>query len=129
VDSYHIPMFIYNPGIIKPAEVNLECSQIDVAPTILGLMNWSYETKFFGKNILTMSSPEQRAVFGTYQKLVYMKDRKVVILDILRRNEYYNYDPQTNILTQIPADPQLLKEAIAYYQSAYYMNLNKLNKI
>jgi phosphoglycerol transferase MdoB-like AlkP superfamily enzyme len=128
IEKYHIPMFIYNPEIIKPQSINLQCSQIDVAPTVLGLLNWSYETKFFGKNILTMKPEEQRALIGTYQKLGYIKGNKVAILDVQRRNEFYTYDKVSNTLTTAPADAQLLNEIIAYYQSAYYINKHKLNK-
>jgi phosphoglycerol transferase MdoB-like AlkP superfamily enzyme len=128
IEKYHIPFFIYNPEIVKPQQVDLQCSQMDVAPTILGVLNMSYQSKFFGKNILTMQPEEQRAVMGTYQKLGYMKGNKVVLLDIQHRTEYFDYDRVKNILTPAPADPQLLNEVVAYYQSAYYMNLHKLNK-
>jgi phosphoglycerol transferase MdoB-like AlkP superfamily enzyme len=128
IEKYHIPMFVYNPEIIKPQSIDLQCSQIDVAPTLLGLLNWSYETKFFGKNILNMKPEEQRALIGTYQKLGYIKGNKVAILDVQRRNEFYTYDKSSNTLTPSPADPQMLNEIIAYYQSAYYMNKHKLNK-
>lgn len=128
IEKYHIPLFIYNPEIIKPQQVDLQCSQIDVAPTILGLLNMSYQSKFFGKNILTMQPDEQRAVMGTYQKLGYLKGNKVVLLDIQHRTEFFEYDRVKNVLAPMASDKQLLNEVVAYYQSAYYMNLHKLNK-
>ena len=40
-ENYHIPMNIYAPKWIKPAQVDYVSSQIDVAPTVLSLPNMS----------------------------------------------------------------------------------------
>lgn len=128
IEKYHIPFIVYNPNLVKPAKVETQCSQIDVAPTILGLMGWSYESKFFGKNILTMKPNEQRAFVGTYQKLGYLKGNKVVVLDVQRRSEFFTYDKTSNNLTPAAKDNELLNEAVAYYQGAYYLYKNGLTK-
>lgn len=44
VDRYHIPMWIYAPEIIEPKTINTLASQIDLAPTLLGLLDMSYES-------------------------------------------------------------------------------------
>ena len=128
IEKYHIPFIVYNPNLVKPTKVETQCSQIDVAPTILGLMGWSYESKFFGKNILTMKPEEQRAFVGTYQKLGYIKGNKVVVLDVQRRSEFFTYDKNTNDLTPSTKNNALLNEAVAYYQGAYYLYKNGLTK-
>ena len=51
-ENYHIPMIIYAPAHVKPGRVDTLASQIDVAPTVLGLLNFSYRSKFFGHDIL-----------------------------------------------------------------------------
>lgn len=128
IEKYHIPFLVYNPELVKPAKVETQCSQIDVAPTVLGLMGWSYESKFFGKNILTMKPDEQRAFVGTYQKLGYIKGNKMVILDVQRQSEFFSYDKKSNNLTPASKDNALLNEAVAYYQGAYYLYKNGLTK-
>ena len=128
IEKYHIPFIVYNPNLVKPTKVETQCSQIDVAPTILGLMGWSYESKFFGKNILTMKPEEQRAFVGTYQKLGYIKGNKVVVLDVQRRKECFTYDKTSNNLTPIATDQNLVNEAVAYYQGAYYLYKNGRTK-
>ena len=40
-----IPLIIYNPGLVGHRRIDALCSQIDVAPTLLGLMNWSYKSR------------------------------------------------------------------------------------
>jgi phosphoglycerol transferase MdoB-like AlkP superfamily enzyme len=80
LDRYHIPLFIYSPKHIKPQQVNTITSQIDVAPTLMGLMNSSYVSRFFGKDIMRMKPEEGRALMGTYQKVALYRDNKMAIL-------------------------------------------------
>ncbi|WP_425360416.1 MULTISPECIES: sulfatase-like hydrolase/transferase [unclassified Candidatus Tisiphia] len=78
INKYHIPLLIYAPNILKPQIVDNLSSQIDIAPTILGLLNFSYNSKFFGQDIL--NTPANRAFISTYQLLGFMKDNHLIIL-------------------------------------------------
>lgn len=126
LDKYHIPCIVYNPNIIKPARVETQCSQIDIGPTILGILGWNYSSKFFGKDILKMKPEEQRALMGTYQKLGYLKGNKFVLLDVQRQSDFYSYDKASNTLTPISKDNTLQNEAVAFYQGAYELYKNGL---
>lgn len=76
--DYLIPLIIYSPEYIKP-EINSNlASQIDVAPTLLGLLNFSYQSKFFGTD-LSVKNPH-RAFLATYQKVGYMDDDMLTVL-------------------------------------------------
>ncbi|MEO8458844.1 MAG: sulfatase-like hydrolase/transferase, partial [Chloroflexota bacterium] len=44
VTGYHIPLFIYSPKYIKPEKFSRLTSQIDLAPTILGLLHFNYRS-------------------------------------------------------------------------------------
>ncbi|MFX7090541.1 sulfatase-like hydrolase/transferase, partial [Acinetobacter baumannii] len=61
LDSYHIPMLIYSPTHIQPGVMNRLMSQIDVGPTLLGLLNFSYTSKFFGYDIFKLNPGRERA--------------------------------------------------------------------
>jgi phosphoglycerol transferase MdoB-like AlkP superfamily enzyme len=128
VKQYHIPMLIYSPEHIKPQRVDNLSSQIDVAPTLLALMNMDYESAFFGKNILTMKPTEQRALIGNYQKLGLFADNKLSILSPKRGMDKQlnaNSDsPQASHLDLVDAD---LERDIAYYQGASYIFSQHLN--
>ncbi len=50
LDKYRIPAFIYSPGK-KPAECNKLMSQIDLMPTLFGLLHFNYQSKFFGQDV------------------------------------------------------------------------------
>ena len=61
VDKYLIPLFVYSPKHIQPRRVDRLMSQIDIAPTLLGLLNFRYYTKFFGHDILSAPPGQDRA--------------------------------------------------------------------
>jgi phosphoglycerol transferase MdoB-like AlkP superfamily enzyme len=63
--EYQIPFIIYNPSLIQPQKADQLSSQVDVAPTLFGLLNWSYESKFFGKDILKMNPQDERHLLPT----------------------------------------------------------------
>lgn len=128
VNKYHIPMLIYSPQHIAPTAVTHISSQIDVAPTLLSLLNMDYESAFFGKNILTMQPDEERALIGNYQNLGLFADNKLSILSPKRR-----MSKQLNPTDEAPTETHLdktdadLERDIAYYQGASYIFSQHLN--
>jgi len=123
IAKYHIPAIIYNlPG--QPAlNISKTCSQIDLYPTLFSLLNWDYTSNLYGKNVLS-DAFRQRALLGTYQKLAYMKNDSLVILSPQQKVETFRYNRATNEQTPATANDQLVKEAIAYYQTAYHLFKN-----
>ncbi len=126
--EYQIPLIVYNPLLIQPQQIDKLSSQIDVGPTLLGLMNWTYKTKFFGKDILKMTPNEERAFIANYQKLGFIKNNKIIILSPQQKVSFYSFDRKTGVMVNIPADTNLRKEAISYYQSSNYVYKKRLNK-
>lgn len=126
--EYQIPFLIYNPILIKPLQVSKLCSQIDVAPTLLGVMNWTYESKFFGKDILKMAPKEERAFISNYQKLGYIKNNTLTILSPQQKITQYQINTENGEVKATEPNPDIQKETIIYYQSANYVYKNKLNK-
>ena len=126
--EYQIPFMIYNPGLVHPQQISKLCSQIDVSPTLLGVMNWTYPTKFFGKDIVKMAPEEERAFISNYQKLGYIKNDRLSILSPQQKVTHYKIDPQTGAMKIEENDSEIENEAIIYYQSANYVYKNKLNK-
>lgn len=126
--EYQIPFLIYNPSIVRPQQIDKLCSQIDVAPTLLGIMNWTYDSKFFGKNILKMRPEEERAFISNYQRLGYIKNNRLTILSPQQKITNYQINPESGEMKATQADQEHENETIIYYQSANYLNKNKLNK-
>jgi phosphoglycerol transferase MdoB-like AlkP superfamily enzyme len=121
VKKYHIPLLIYAPKIIKAREVKTLCSQIDFAPTIMGLLNMDYTSKFFGKDILL--DPPKRALIGTYQKIGLLRNNLLTIQLPTKRTESYSINNNNQNSSELN-QPELI-DAITYYQAASYLFHNK----
>jgi len=50
--QYRIPVFVYSPAHVPARRVDRLMSQIDIAPTLLGLLDFTYYTKFLGNDLL-----------------------------------------------------------------------------
>jgi len=116
VANYHIPLFIYAPSVIAPREVTAVASQIDLAPTLLGLLNFDYTSSFFGHNVLAANAPEGRALIGNYQHLGLFDGTNLAILS--PRKAMRRHDDALGSSREISADTSdpLVRRDIAYYQ-------------
>ena len=125
VANYHIPAFIVNLQSELNQKVSKQCSQIDLFPTFFALQNWTYESDFFGKNILN-SDFEERSLMGTYRKLTLMKKDKIMILSDQKKQAFYHWNKTNNRLKSLPIDKNFLTETISWYQTADYLFTKKL---
>lgn len=123
LDKYHIPALIYSPGFIEPKQVNTLASQIDVMPTVFGLLHFTYKSQFFGKDIF---SPDYKpkAFVATYQNLGYLENDILTILSPIRKVEQFKVYPKENLEFNLSTlnrqDSVCLKNAIANYQTVKY---------
>ncbi|MES2416682.1 MAG: LTA synthase family protein [Bacteroidota bacterium] len=126
IDKYHIPMIFYAPGHILPGKFEKLTAQIDIAPTILGFLNFNYESKFFGQDVFKMANGSERAFISTYQSLGYLKNNKLIILDPNKKADTFLPDFISGNSSLIAPDTTLTNEAIAYYQLASYLYQHQL---
>jgi membrane-anchored protein YejM (alkaline phosphatase superfamily) len=80
LNRYRIPLFVYSPAHVKPQRIERLVGQIDVAPTLLGLLHWNYDSRFFGKDILRMTDADERALLSNYQHLGLLDRQRLVVL-------------------------------------------------
>jgi phosphoglycerol transferase MdoB-like AlkP superfamily enzyme len=125
VANYHIPAFIVNLPEYQNQKIKKQCSQIDVFPTFFSLLHWNYESDFFGNNILA-STFEERALLGTYRKLVLMKKDQVMVLSDQKKQAFYKWNKVDNSLKPLQMNKKFLDETISWYQTADYLFTNKL---
>jgi len=117
IENYHIPLIVYAPAHLAPRRVDTIASQIDVAPTVLGLLDFSYRSKFFGHDVLREGAARPRAFMANYQTVGLYADGVVVELKPNRR--WRVVDATTG--EDVPLDGRtehLLDEAVSYYQVA-----------
>lgn len=128
LDKYRIPAFIYSPGI-KAEKYNQLMSQIDLMPTLFGLLHFDYESKFYGQDVFK-SDYKPRAFIATYQDLGMIRDNVLTILSPKQQVKQYqlNVIPEKGVAPeyQIHYEEKALKkertdlvnETISFYQTA-----------
>ena len=127
VTKYRIPAMIYNPGLVGTKKITAISSQIDIMPTVFGMLNWSYTTLSFGHDYLSPSAASlpQRSFVSNYQKIAMITPDTMTILKPNKKHSSYACDLTTGSLS--PMDPSkaetaaLLHNTTVYYQSASWL--------
>jgi len=117
IDRFHIPLLIYAPKHLAPARIDTVASQIDIAPTVLALLNFSYVSRFFGQDILTEGRTHERALMANYQTVGYLENGMLVELRPQRRVRVVDAATGTQLAPNASTQ-HFANEAIGYYQGA-----------
>ena len=129
LDKYRIPALVYSPGFIAPQKYTQLMSQIDVMPTVMGLLNFNYQSKFYGQDVF-QSDYKPRALIATYQDLGLIKDNVLTIISPKQQVKQFQLslkpDQKTAPEFQLYYNQVLLKkertdlvkETVSYYQTA-----------
>ena len=113
--DFHIPAVIYAPSLVAPGRVDTIASQIDLMPTVLGLMNFRYESRFFGRDAL--KGGEGRAALSNYQDLVWLEGDRMVLLRGEKRKMLFLVEASGS-LRECADDPAFVLDAISCFQTA-----------
>lgn len=129
LDKYRIPALVYSPGFIAPQKYTQLMSQIDVMPTVMGLLNFNYQSKFYGQDVF-QSDYKPRALIATYQDLGLIKDNVLTIISPKQQVKQFQLSLKPDQKTapefqlyydQTPLKKErtdLVKETVSYYQTA-----------
>ncbi|NBP68997.1 MAG: alkaline phosphatase family protein [Cytophagia bacterium] len=132
IEKYRIPLLIYAPAFIKPAVEKRMMSQIDIVPTVLGLLNFSYKSKFMGFDLLHLKHGSERAFISTYQRLGYMKQDSLLVLTPQHAAMIYR-TAGNKIIGKGFSDKDkqyaITREGISWYESAGYLFKNNKLKL
>ncbi|MBL8470600.1 MAG: LTA synthase family protein [Rhodocyclaceae bacterium] len=120
-ENYRIPAIFYSPAHFKPQRVDRIVSQIDIAPTLLGLLGLDYDSEFFGDDVLRAGPHHERAFMGNYLTVGYMQDGWIVQLMPKRGVRVVHADSGKEAPARTPELDHLVEEAVSYYQIATQM--------
>ncbi len=134
LDRYRIPCLIY-ADFLEAEQIDKLASQIDVMPTVMGLLNFSYESKFLGQDIRTWYY-QPRAYIATYRELGYLTPDTLSIIKPLREQIQYKIVPEAEQpKVELPIfyqqfkiknpDEKLMKECISAYETTYFLLKNE----
>jgi phosphoglycerol transferase MdoB-like AlkP superfamily enzyme len=119
INRYHIPLWIYAPKYIAPRREERLIAQIDIPPTVLGLLNFSYRSRFFGHDLFQQPPGHERAFPATYEKLGYLRGDVLTVLETQKKLEQLRPDFATGDATSVrPVEQSLVDDATAFYQVA-----------
>jgi len=125
--SYEIPLLIYAPGLIAPQKNDGLISQIDIAPTVMGLLGLEYDAPFFGVDALREHKEPRNLLFNHNHDVALLRDGRLAILGLNKSAQVTRYVRSERpykrhggeVFEPQPQDPDLLNLATAYYQLAY----------
>ncbi|MBI2214523.1 MAG: sulfatase-like hydrolase/transferase [Acidobacteria bacterium] len=116
--SYRIPVVIFGSGV-EPGVLSVPSSQIDVAPTMLGLLGIPYSAPFYGRDVLAHPDPD-RPIFVSHNHDVGMLvGDRLAVLGLQRSSAVFRYDRRADSQFLLAPDSALIDRATAAYESAF----------
>ena len=120
-ESYnHIPLMIYSSRI-HPEEKNTFGGQVDIQPTILGLLNIDYLQNNFGVDLLKEERP---CMFYTADNMIVGRNDTLLYLYNYETQQEFTYHIDNGKLKAVPMDDRFLplKEySFSMLQSAEFL--------
>lgn len=116
----HIPLMIYGKGI-EPRMIDGLGGQVDVAPTLLGLLNVSYTQNDFGVNLLEEQRP---CMFFTADNLIGARDSSGFFIFSPESQQEFRYKQvgdKLQMADQDSAFSKLKEYCFSMLQSAEYL--------
>jgi phosphoglycerol transferase MdoB-like AlkP superfamily enzyme len=117
--TYEIPLMIYAPAHLQPQAVTTLTSQIDVAPTVLGLLGFAYEAPFFGTDVLACSTCERMTLFSHNHDVAVYKEGELAVFGLNKELNTVQYNRAADSYTEVPQNEELTDLGVAIYQTAY----------
>lgn len=75
LERLRLPLIFYGPGVLKVSQPDPRpASQVDVLPTVLGLMRGEHPYAGLGRNLLDLSSPATGVIGGRTDQGWFLKD-------------------------------------------------------
>ncbi len=119
VNSFRIPMLFYSPANIPPQKVETLGAQIDLIPTLLGVLGFSYDSPFFGRDLMRVPKDGGHFAIAHNFSVAFGRPGHVVVLQPNGRVEGYTFSLDTKTLTPEDPDATTLEMAIAQTQEAH----------
>jgi hypothetical protein len=103
----HVPLLFYAPQLLAPARHQEVVSQIDVLPTIFGLLNQPFEQVSLGRDLL---SPDKHNDFAF---VTNTSDR----IGMVTNDHYFSRNVNSGEELLLPLNPRLARTTLALQDS------------
>jgi len=118
--SYEIPLLIVGPAVVQaPARIDVPGCQLDVAPTLLGLIGRPYDTVFYGRNLLAPAA-QRFALLNHNRSVAIYRDPNLVALSLGKVVERFTRTDRNTLNRQSLDEPaqEAARDATALFQTA-----------
>jgi phosphoglycerol transferase MdoB-like AlkP superfamily enzyme len=123
--TYEIPLMFYAPGRVVPRRADGLMSQIDLAPTLMGLLGLPYTAPWFGQDVLNTPESGRVLLFNHNDHVALMKDGTLTILGLHGSRVSKAYDAEKDVYSSLPKGAGHDDLTVAYYQTAYELFKSK----
>ncbi len=121
LQDMRIPIIIYAPGHIAPKRIETLGSQIDLIPTLLGELGFSYMSPFFGVDLRRVPPGGGWLTTAHNFSVAFGRPGHVAVLEPNASPKGYSFEAGLTPLRPETPDAETLKEAIALTQTAHHM--------
>ncbi len=119
VSNYTIPFVVHAPGVIPAQRVDTLVSQVDIGPTVLGLLHLNYESWLPGRDILRMAPADGYAIFNHNRNVAMMRDGELAVLGFRKAVSTERYDAAKDELTSTADNIELERDTQALFQLSW----------
>ena len=125
----HVPLLFYAPELLAPQRRSEVVSQIDILPTIAGMLHQSYVNTTLGRDLLDPSKKNNFAfITNTADAIGMVTDDFYFIRNINSKEEQLKpMHPRASLLSKQQQDStkkKLSEFTGAFYETAKYMLMN-----
>ena len=130
LNDEHIPLLFYAPALLLPQKITATASQIDVLPTLAGMIHQPYTNKTLGRDLLHASAKENAAFIIHHDegKIGIVNDDYFYIKNLwINQEELVPVRNDAPLLNRVQADSvkrHLSQLTSAMYETAKWMLVN-----
>jgi phosphoglycerol transferase MdoB-like AlkP superfamily enzyme len=123
IRSYEIPVMFFGPSVVtQPKRVSTLGCQLDLSPTMMGMIGRPYDSTFFGRDLLKWPNQPGRCLVHHNRSIGIYSDQRLAILSLNKKIEYFEGDPKREQMRRVSeADPRMKEleaDATALFQVA-----------
>ncbi len=128
LDFVHVPLIIYCPSLIQPKTYEQVASQVDVFPTLMGLMGIGYNNSTFGMDLT--KQPRKYAYFMNGDKYGVVDHKWLYISDLQHSTQalyrYMDSDTTNYISTNREKATEMKTFGESNWKTAIVLNGNRI---
>lgn len=119
ISNYPVPFIVHAPGLIAAARNDTLSSQVDIGPTLLGLLHLNYTSCLPGRDILRMAPGDGYALFNHNRNVAIMRDGQVAVLGFGKEVNTNVYDAEHKELVPTTTNRELERDTEALFQLSW----------